>query len=121
MKNQSLVTRRKIRIQNTLALLAIGSVISLAFPASAALEEETPIVGLNAQGLPTLIRVPNRQYTLRLQETVRAYHDSILPVLQQKAMIPAAPQSEKWMLRMVAVGVGVSFQAGAGRARGFRS
>lgn len=64
------------------------------------------IVGLDSKGKPMDFFVDPKQYSDKLGELLSSVSDSTMPVLQD------LPESKKWGLRTVLVGLGLNMEAG---------
>lgn len=100
------IVRKKIRKISALFFLAI------AMECSMGLSGEILMVGLDKNGAPVEVLVPESQYKDNLKKALVEVHSSTLPVLEAKSDF-----TKGWMLRTVVVGVGVNMELGIGEAK----
>lgn len=92
-----------------LAVLALS--LSLVAASGCMDPSDFPVIGIDADGNATQVLISENDYSSKLTATVSAYQDSALPVLQKR---PVAGAAGPWMLRTVAVGIGINTEIGVG-------
>ncbi|MGZ3769446.1 MAG: hypothetical protein ACXVCP_13055 [Bdellovibrio sp.] len=78
----------------------------------AATIEKIPVVGLDSNNQPTVIEVPTKSYSSNYKAAVSTINDSLMEAVNLNA--PTNNTNQRWHLRTLTVGLGVSMEIGVG-------